>query len=351
MSEDSSIRIKDIARMAGVSAGTVDRVLYKRGKVSEATLRKVEEVLDKVGYKPNLIARTLGAKKSIVVSAVLPNPDMDEYWKFVNEGMMQGARDFAHYQLQIKTHFFDVRSTDSFKDQVENLFQDQSDGILLAPVFHNESEALLSEIENRGIPYLLINSDVPKSRRLSFIGQDLEQSGRVAGQLLQLLCPPKANILILHLNEQIDNAIHLKAKENGVREYMAAFGGTVKVLDLVPGEQARKAISGEILTGNIDGIFVSTSQGTALVASIVEDLDRSQLPLVGYDLLTNNCNYLKQNVIDFLINQNPQKMARMGTEYLVNSLLFNKQVPSKVIFPIEIVTSQNLESYLAASDH
>jgi hypothetical protein len=54
-----NIRIKDIAQLAGVSVGTVDRVLHSRGRVSDDALKKVLAVLDQIDYKPNLIARTL----------------------------------------------------------------------------------------------------------------------------------------------------------------------------------------------------------------------------------------------------------------------------------------------------
>ncbi|EJW92983.1 protein containing Bacterial regulatory protein, LacI domain protein, partial [gut metagenome] len=57
-------RIKDIALLAGVSTGTVDRILHNRGKVSEESRRKIEDVLKKINYQPNLIARSLALKKS-----------------------------------------------------------------------------------------------------------------------------------------------------------------------------------------------------------------------------------------------------------------------------------------------
>jgi LacI family transcriptional regulator len=55
--------IKDIARMAGVSAGTVDRVMHNRGEVSEATLKKVQKVLKEIDYHPNMFAIGFGSQK------------------------------------------------------------------------------------------------------------------------------------------------------------------------------------------------------------------------------------------------------------------------------------------------
>ena len=57
--EFSNIRIVDIAKMAGVSVGTVDRVIHNRGRVSEENRKKVQAILEMVNYQPNLMARSL----------------------------------------------------------------------------------------------------------------------------------------------------------------------------------------------------------------------------------------------------------------------------------------------------
>lgn len=54
--EDQNYTIKDIAQMAGVSAGTVDRVLHNRGDVSQKSKEKVQKVLDEINYQPNVFA-------------------------------------------------------------------------------------------------------------------------------------------------------------------------------------------------------------------------------------------------------------------------------------------------------
>ena len=66
------IRIKDIARLAGVSAGTVDRVLHNRGEVSVRTREKIETVLKELDYRPNLYASALASKRHYKVVALFP---------------------------------------------------------------------------------------------------------------------------------------------------------------------------------------------------------------------------------------------------------------------------------------
>ena len=66
-------RIKDIAKMAGVSAGTVDRVLHNRGEVSQSSREKVEAILTEIDYKPNLYVSSIGVKRVISIVVVLPS--------------------------------------------------------------------------------------------------------------------------------------------------------------------------------------------------------------------------------------------------------------------------------------
>lgn len=73
MQKNKNIRLTDIARMANVSVGTVDRVIHNRGRVSEENIRRVKEIMEQVGYKPNLIARSLAVKKPCHLVALIPD--------------------------------------------------------------------------------------------------------------------------------------------------------------------------------------------------------------------------------------------------------------------------------------
>ena len=68
-----NIRIKDIAERAGVSVGTVDRVLHNRPNVSKKALEKVNKALEEMDYKPNMYASALAYNKSYTFTSCCPN--------------------------------------------------------------------------------------------------------------------------------------------------------------------------------------------------------------------------------------------------------------------------------------
>ena len=79
--ENTKVRIKDIAVLAGVSEGTVDRVLHNRGEVSKKSKEAVEKVLKEINYSPNLLARSLASKKHYRFACFIPAYQPGEYWE------------------------------------------------------------------------------------------------------------------------------------------------------------------------------------------------------------------------------------------------------------------------------
>ena len=91
--ENKNYTIKDIARMAGVSAGTVDRVLHNRGDVSRASRDKVQKVLDEIDYHPNMFAIGLAAKKRYHIVCIIPYYIEHDYWHSVAAGIDRAAQE------------------------------------------------------------------------------------------------------------------------------------------------------------------------------------------------------------------------------------------------------------------
>ena len=116
-----NVRISDIARMAGVSVGTVDRILHNRGKVSKTAQEKVNRVLQEVEYRPNLMARSLALKKQFNIAALIPAFRPGEYWEKAAEGIDKAAGELNDYNIVVQKIFFDQYDQTSFKQFCGNI--------------------------------------------------------------------------------------------------------------------------------------------------------------------------------------------------------------------------------------
>ena len=76
----NKIRIKDIAQMAGVSVGTVDRVLHNRPNTSKTATEKVKKVLEQINYQPNMYASALAHNRSYRFCLLNPRHESEAYW-------------------------------------------------------------------------------------------------------------------------------------------------------------------------------------------------------------------------------------------------------------------------------
>jgi len=346
---EKTTRIKDIARLAGVSIGTVDRVLHKRGKTSPEAMSKVLAVLQKINYKPNFIARSLGSNKELKIATLVPHAPDDEYWLQCERGLKDAANDWAHFNLSIEAYVFDLNESTSFTKAANAALRAKPDGLLIAPLFLSEAMAIFPTLSNQNIPFVTINTEIQGANAISFIGQHAFQSGRLAAELLDIRNPSNKEhntFAILHINEDLDNSIHLIEKERGFRQYFKD-SGRATVITLSVGELTdgalKSALDDLFNRPALRGIFVSTSKAF----EVAERMDgRRKVSLVGYDLLSRNLEGLKNGTIDFLIHQNPRRQAMQAINVLSNYLIFRKEAKQRDLFPLEVITRENLQSYL-----
>ncbi|WP_409417076.1 substrate-binding domain-containing protein [Flavobacterium sp. PS2] len=339
--------IKDIAKLAGVSKGTVDRVLHKRGKVSPLALEKVNEVLNVIDYEPNLIARNLKNNKIYHICILLPDPQIDPYWLPCIQGIKDAIQEFKAYNIRVETFYFNPEKTKSFTNTNETIIEKSPDAVLLAPLFHKETLDAIKKYDSLNIIVNTFNNQVESTLIKNFVGQDLFRSGRVAAKLLNTILD-KGHIAIIHIDETYKNAIHMQEKERGFRNYFIEKEKLdYKITTLKLKSPNVEVTLKNFITENPDlsGVFITTSRAYQIAKPISEIKDR-KIRMIGYDLIDENVNNLNLGVIDFLIHQNQKRQAYLGITYLVEHFLFHKETPAVTLLPIDIINSENADFYL-----
>lgn len=340
--DNKKYTIKDIAKLAGVSKGTVDRVLHKRGKVSQKSFEKVDEILKKIDYQPNPIARNLKNNKLYNISVLLPDPEIDAYWKPAYEGINTAIKEFVPFSVKIHTHFYHPDNEKSFIKKSKEVLKTKPDGLFMAPYSQKESLKILETCHKENILLASFNNVLDGLHNENFIGQDLYQSGRVAASLIDQISINNNNVGIIHVNEEP----HMKEKENGFRSYFSdkKINLSISTFNAKESKNSLQQQTKALLRNNISAVFITNSKAHL----IIDELNKLEknIVVVGYDLLAENINYLNQGKINFLIHQKPKRQAYLGVYYIAEHFLFGKEIPSQKLLPIDIITTENLEYYL-----
>lgn len=121
--EEKRITIKDIALQAGVSKGTVDRVLHNRGEVSEISKQKVLQVAKQIGYKPNVYASLLASQKKYFLACLIPSYNTGEYWEQVAIGLTAAKKKAEPYHISIQIFTFNLFSAESLQQTFNFLME------------------------------------------------------------------------------------------------------------------------------------------------------------------------------------------------------------------------------------
>jgi len=342
---DKKYTIKDIGKLAGVSKGTVDRVLHQRGKVSSKAMAQVQKVLKEIDYQPNPIARNLKNNKVYNICVLLPDPEVDQYWEPAVQGIKKAIKEFKPFGLRVHRYYFDPREKTSFTTKAQELVSTAPDALLMAPLFQKEALAVLKECKSKDIQVALFNNVIDVFNRENFIGQDLYQSGKVAANLIDKLIGENNLAAIVHINEEAN----MKQRENGFKAYFEDKNKLFKIKSFslkTADTRVFKKEANEILKkhSKISAIFVTNSKAYQFINAVGSSC--KDITIVGYDLLDENISFLKSGCIDFLIHQKPKRQAYLGLENLAEHFLFGKPIPNENLLPIDIITTENYQYYI-----
>ncbi|MBL4674856.1 MAG: substrate-binding domain-containing protein [Mucilaginibacter sp.] len=342
--------VKEIARRANVSIGTVDRVIHNRAGVSEKTKQKVTAIIEELNFQPNKMASLLATRKSMNFAVLIPAVSADtDYWSFPLTGIEQAAVETRQFGVMVKHYFYDLDSKTSFNNAANELLNDAPDAVLLAPSFVEESALLAAKLDELNIPLVFINSDLADQNNLAYIGPDLYQSGRLAAQLISLSLQPQDDVLIINISSDLKNDHHLVRKEHGFKKFFEDAGSNTKVSTVNINETKLNAVEESLLrvldtSPALKAIFVTNSR-VNIVAEILKNHNRNNILLVGYDFLKKNIDYLVSQQITYLICQRPKEQGYLGIMALYKHLFKVSDVEKSVYMPIDIITRENYRFY------
>ena len=145
--------IHDVARLAGVSAVTVSRVLNSSNRVSPATQERVQRAIDELGYLPSVAARSLRSRQTFTVALIVPDIN-NAFWTTVARGVEDAAQGKGYSVFLCNSDENPVKQ----QCYLDVVISQQVDGVIIAP--YNTSADDLQKLRQRNIPVVVVDRTI-----------------------------------------------------------------------------------------------------------------------------------------------------------------------------------------------
>jgi LacI family transcriptional regulator len=219
------------------------------------------------------------------------------------------------------------------------------EGLLFAPIFYEESVSFLTEYKKKNIPIVMIDSNLLEVKDVAYIGQNSYQSGYLGGKLISYGIKNECNVLILKITRNVESTTRTNVYLQRIKGFYSYFKEKTHLpkfnfTEITIKDDTKNQLTCKMFVG-IECVFVPNSR-VYIVAKFIKENNLSGIRIVGYELLKQNLEYLKEGVIDFLIHQKPEEQGYLGINYLYKKSVLKEAVNDLNYIPLEIIVQENL---------
>lgn len=331
-----SITVIDVAKEAGVSRTTVSNVFTGKGNYSAETRESVLAAAKKLGYKPNLAARSLITNRSGLIGLILPSYvdtntlTNSPFYNIMMDSVYSVLREEAYYDLII----FSVPYKEKLLQVSEWIDARSVDGILAMGEY---DQSFLKDLNSKAIPVVLIDNYSPGNyANFSYVNSDDETGGYLATQRLIgkgykkiALCAVELDGRLMHRRYE---GYRRAMKEAGCKEHVFDVMGT----PFEAGMQFADMLAGQ----GIDAAFCT--EDMVAVGVLHRMLQKGvrvgkDFGLVGFD----NIHQGKQVFPELTtVDQNIFEKGSTATKTLLRILNNKTSLGSRLILPVHLVSRE-----------
>ena len=299
--------IKEIAALAGVSRGTVDRVLNHRGSVNPATAERIEKIARELDYQPYVAGLVLAAqKKKLKLGVILFSPE-NPFYLDVFEGVSSKAEELAGYNCTVIVKQI-ASSVEAQLSAIEELVAEEINGIALAPYNDSRIRDKINLLSEQGIPVVTLNTDIENTRRIAYVGSHYTKSGSTAAGLLRLMTHGEVHVGIITGSSNI--LCHTE-RIAGFTESLKPFSDTIHIAEIVEVhddefESYEKTTALLKRHPEINALYFAAGGVYGGCRSVKALGLQNQMRIVAYDMVPTTKELLRQGIISAVICQQPK---------------------------------------------
>jgi LacI family transcriptional regulator len=340
------VTIKDIARLANTSLGTVDRALNNKPGVNKATRQKILGIAQSLNYTPNRLGKALVRKRRNIKLGVILESTVNPYIEELKRGVEQRRDELADYG--ISASIFSMNSYEELEQVrlLEKLALMGVSGIVLSAINSPSVRRKIDELVDQGIKVVTCNTDNNRSKRSCFVGFQNELSGRVAAELLGKFTGGKGRcIALVGFEYMLAHMQRLQGFMEKIKEYpgiQMLHMNEVRDDDAV----ALEKTLADLEAHDITGIYVACFGISGVVNAIKIKRPEKKIHIIAHDYTPLAAEYVKGGLVDAIICQNPIRHGYMAMKILSELVMDNREPKNKIyLTSMDIRVKENVDPY------
>ncbi len=334
--------VVDVARLAGVSTATVDRVLNQRPGVRPVTVERVLKAAAEIGYVLDA-ALPAGALKPMRLAFLLP-AGSNRFLTGLGRLIVESRERLASFNIRPRLDHIDGFNPELLAQALRSIGR-EVDGIAFTAIEHPTVREAVDWLAERGVPTVTLISDIANTRRVAYVGLDNRAAGRTAGQLVARFIGPRPAKVAM-----IAGSLSYRAHEEREMGFLHLFHElypAIQVVGLREGhdEEARNYRQTKMLLAqhpDLAGIYNIGGGPEGIARALKEAGRQREVVFVGHGLTPETRRLLVDGVMDVVLTQNPQA-ALMDCVSIFTNLRAGRAPTEGTARPnIEIVLRENL---------
>lgn len=338
--------IRQIAQLAGVSRGTVDRALNHRGRISPEVAERIWKIAEELDYHPGQKKVSEESKTQEIRIGVITQMSESSFMVQIHQGIRDIERELKERGVALCVRdIISVNEEEQLK-AIEDLEEKNIAALAIMPV---ESEAIRRRLnrltQEQNIPVVTFNSDIVGTGRSCFVGLDNRKSGSTAAGLMGMLTRGTGKILII--TGSFTNSVNGLRVEGFVDEVKRSFPG-LELLGVQSSSGDSKEVEQIIVSTmerepDLAGIFVAC-MGQSGVSQAFDRVKPEKRPyVIVYDLTLENVEALQNGYFDFVLDQEGYMQGYRAVRRLYDYLIRRQELQPEMMFTdIKIITRYNL---------
>ena len=350
---NQKVRIKDIAERAGLSVGTVDRVIHGRTNVSKASYEIVKKVLAEMNYEPNYVASALASNKTYNFCALMPMHEKDSYWARVEKGLYKGVEYYKDFKIDFKIFEYDPFNDNTFREQCNKLMESKPFAVIIAPILNGGiMKDFVTQLKEKGIPFGLLDSNWPEFEPLCFYGQNSIKSGEFSARVLLMSVggQPKELCIFKVMGEGRIATRQQLDREVGFKNYVKAHCPDCEIKELQLFAYDKKGMQQSMQdffteNKNIECGITFNSTISIIAEFLNKNMPDYNIRLLGYDTVGKNVECLKKGTVDFIVAQHAKRQGYNCFRNMFSSSVLHAEQERDHYVAIELLMKENVDFY------